>query len=158
MRNDFTKRDLRGIWFVLSFLLLLATPCLAVDPGIYEGTWQPRDGKLPIAIIISPDPQQVQIIINRQTLVDVEANYLYGKSAVYPFLFLHAVEEVGGAQSDYLMYEYALYLIIGALQPGTGRPTGILRGFYEFSKVKNDHHGTVESISYPVEFVPVVPE
>lgn len=158
MRVHLIKRAQWGRWMVLSLILLWAVPCLAVDPGIYEGTWQARDGELSIVTIIASDPQQVQVIINQQTLSDVEVSYLYGKSAAYPFLFLHAVEEVGDAQSDYLMYDHALYLIIGALQPGTGRPTGSLRGFYEFSKVKNDHHGTVETISYPVEFVPVVSE
>jgi hypothetical protein len=156
MRIHFTKRYQWKQWLILSLVLLLAVPCLAADPGIYEGAWQTRDGILPITISISSDPQQVRVIINQQALVDVKASYVYGKSAVYPFLFLQAVEEASDAQSDYLMYEHAMYLIIGALQLEAGRPTGILRGFYEFSKVKNDHHGTVESTSYPVELVPVV--
>jgi hypothetical protein len=155
MHVHFTKQCRWERWVGLSLILLWAVPCLAVDPGIYEGTWQARNGKLPMTITVSRVPQQVRVIINQQTLVAVEVSYVYGKSAAYPFLFLHAVEEAADAQSDYLMYEHALYLIIGALQPGTGRPTGILRGFYEFSKVKNDHHGTVETTSYPVELVPV---
>jgi len=125
-----------------------------VDPGIYEGVWRTENDGPQITLVIHQDPQQVEVSINQQPLGNVEVNYLYGQSAAYPFLFIHASEAAGSDHPDYSEYDHALYLIIGALEAGIGRASGLLRGFYEFSRVKNDHHGTVESASYPVELVP----
>ena len=140
-------------WFGILMTVFFVFPCLAVDPGIYEGVWQTEGDGPAITLIIHRDPQQIEVTINQHRLIDVTVNYLYGPSAAYPFLFVHA-SEVTENDPNHIQYDHALYLIIGALEPGIGRASGLLRGFYEFSRVKNDHHGTVESVSYPVELAP----
>lgn len=137
----------------LGLALLSALPCLAVDPGVYQGIWRTHGIEPQVTLMIGQDPQQLQVVIGQYMLAEAEVSYLYAQSAVYPFLFVHASEEAGSADAEYVQYDHALYLIIGAVEPEIGRAYGMLRGFYEFSRVKNDHHGTVESVSYPLELM-----
>jgi hypothetical protein len=143
----------RSVWLVVLLVLGWTTTSLALDPGIYAGVWQTQNAAMHITLRIGPDPAQAEITVNGQTLAHAQVEYLYGRSAVYPFLFVRVAEENPDPQAAYMLVEHALYLIIGGLGEG-GRPTGRLRGFYDYARVRNDHHGTVESVSYPVEFAP----
>ena len=133
--------------FVLMFGAL-DSDCLAVDPSVYWGSWISRAGTGTIKLTI--DKKITNLEIDGKSVKNIKTSFVYGDSAVYPFLFIHSSIPAGEKDSAYYSYEYSLYLIIGS----SGKEElSIMRGFYDYSKVRNGHYGTVESRSLPVEFV-----
>ncbi len=136
--------------FFCTFALILvglSNNCLAVDPSVYWGSWISRTSNTTIKLAI--DKETINLEIHGKTFRKPKTSFVYGDSAVYPFLFIHSSVPSDRKDSAYYSYEHSLYLIIG----GSGKEElSIMRGFYEYSKVRNDHDGTIESMSLPVEF------
>lgn len=144
-------KTFRWITLILA-LLCIGSKSFAVDKGIYWGVWKCEIKGLTLLLDIE---KEVKVRINGKELKDLEVSYMYGKNAAYPFLFISSTEEM---QNDpkYIMHEYSIYLIIGHYKKSqVKQPKMILRGFYEFSKVKNDHYGTVEDTLYPIELAKI---
>lgn len=127
-------------------LAALSIPAVAVDKGVYDGEWATQSPALSLTIT----PQDARFTIDGKTYTDPTPEYFYGQLATFPFLYLHADE----ASSDpaYAQNEHRLYLIIGENNSSTPTdPRFSLRGYYDYAKVRSDHHGTVESQSYPIQ-------
>lgn len=122
-------------------LAQLASPAFAVDKGVYEGAWSTNSPALSLSIT----GQDATFTVDGKTFTDPTPEYFYGQQAVFPFLYLQADE----ASSDpaYEQNEHRFYLIIGE----TGDNSMSLRGYYDYSRIRKDHHGTVESESYPIQ-------
>lgn len=133
-------------WACVCLLAALSTSVLAVDKGVYDGEWSAQSPALSLKITA----QDARFTIDGKTYTDPTPEYFYGQLATFPFLYLHADE----ASSDpaYQQNEHRLYLIIGENgKDAKGEAKLSLRGYYDAAKIKADHHGTVESESYPIE-------
>lgn len=119
----------------------LVSPAFAVDKGIYQGEWSTNSPALSLKIT----GQDASFTVDGKTYNDPTPEYFYGQQGVYPFLYLQADE----ASSDpaYAQNEHRFYLIIGE----TAEDNLSLRGYYDYSRIRKDHHGTVESTSYPIQ-------
>jgi hypothetical protein len=133
-------------WACATILAMLATTAFAVDKGVYEGEWITQSPALALKIT----GQEAQFTIDGKTYTDPTPEYFYGQLATYPFLYLHTDET--SSDPAYAQNEHRFYLIIGEDgKDAKGEVKLGLRGYYDFSRVRKDHHGTVESESYPIQ-------
>jgi hypothetical protein len=130
----------------MTMLAMLATTAFAVDKGVYEGEWATQSP----AVTLKITGQKASFAIDGKTYTDPTPEYFYGQLATFPFLYLHADEK--SSDSAYAQNEHRFYLIIGENgKDAKGEAKLGLRGYYDFSRVRKDHHGTVESESYPIQ-------
>lgn len=119
----------------------LISPAHAVDKGVYEGEW----GTNAPALSLKITGQDASFTVDGKTYNDPTPEYFYGQQGVFPFLYLQADEP--SSDPAYAQDEHRLYLIIGE----TGEDALSLRGYYDHSRIRKDHHGTVESESHPIQ-------
>lgn len=133
------------IWGIIVVMISYST-CYAIDPSVYVGTWKTkgRHVKIVMTITITND---ITLEINGKTVDNLEYNYTYCESlTIYPFLCVYSEEDD---------VEHYIYLVIGANGKIDGDDLNILRGFYEFSKIIDQHYGETESVFYPIELIKV---
>lgn len=139
----------RNTILVLFAILLLGINqnALAVDPSIYMGRWETKTKELSMVLEIY---DEVIISIDNRNFDKQKPEYLYGKSAIFPFLFLRVHLDLD-SKTGYLYEDHEIYLIVGETEE-EGTMHGLkLRGFYEISRTKDDHYGSTVSKSYPIE-------
>lgn len=122
-------------------LTQLVSPAFAVDKSVYEGTWNTNSPTLSLTIT----NQGANFQVDGKTFTDSTPEYFYGQQGIFPFLYLQADETSN--DPAYEQNEHRFYLIIGE----TGDNKLSLRGYYDYSRIRKDHHGTVESESYPIQ-------
>lgn len=141
-----TVRWARATWVAMFATAAFTTPALAVDKGVYEGEWAIQNPAMTLKIT----GQDARFTVDGKTYTDSTPEYFYGQLATFPFLYLEADEKSNDL--NYTQNEHRFYLIIGEDgKDAKGEAKLGLRGYYDFSRIRNDHHGTVESQSYPLQ-------
>lgn len=121
------------------------TPAFAVDKGVYQGEWISQNP----AITLKIGDHSASFTVNGKTYTDDTPEYFYGQLATYPFLYLQADEPA--SDPKHVQNEHRLYLIIGEENADNGQTRLNLRGYYDFSQIGKDEHGTVDSESTPIQ-------
>ena len=131
--------------FLFKFLFLIASIFYAVDPSVYYGNWISKSDNLTIEINIG-DSRVKSVKINNKFLKYIKFEYLYGKNATTPFLYIFSKE--GKIEKGYINIEHNLYLILGCEGENC-----VIKGFYELDKIRDDNYGTSDCVTYSVEFI-----
>ncbi len=138
-------RSAAGWAFACLLGMSATTPAQAVDKGVYAGEWVSQEP----AITLKINDHSASFTVNGKTYTDNTPEYFYGQLATYPFLYLQANEPASDPR--HVQNEHRLYLIIGEEDSGNGQTRLGLRGYYDFSQVGKDEHGTVDSESIPIQ-------
>lgn len=133
------KRKVLKLLFIICFV---STNSYAIDPSIYYGKWKSNSSDIDIELNIE-NKDKVLLTINNKKINDVEISFPYGKSAMFPFMFLFS------KNGD---VEYSLYFTIGTNGPEIGN-LNIIRGFYIHSEIGKDQYGEISSKHYPIELL-----
>lgn len=140
MKSHTWSQSMRWVVACL-FATQLVSPAFAVDKGVYQGEWSTNAPSLSLKIT----GQDASFMVDGKTYTDPTPEYFYGQQGIYPFLYLQADEAAN--DPAYEQNEHRLYLIIGE----TSTDALSLRGYYDYSRIRKDHHGTVENTSYPIQ-------
>ncbi|MCP4150258.1 MAG: hypothetical protein GY757_21095, partial [bacterium] len=95
---------------VITILLIgfLKSLCFPVDPSIYWGTWSSNGKPVDIEIKIGDQltGDNIRVKINKNVLTNVTFDFVYGKTAPIPFLYI--------SSSENELKTHFIYLVIGA--------------------------------------------
>jgi len=113
----------------------------AVDESIYYGKWKLTVHKNDMTLILKRGEASVWFD-DKEHYHAIKYEYTYSNLSPYPFLSV-----VFNDEAD---VEHLLYLLVG---DSTDDTRSSLIGFYEKTKIIDNSHGEMESVTYKVEFI-----
>jgi hypothetical protein len=143
--------DFKRKYFVIGFFYFIISIFLfSTETRIYWGHWKSHQSSFNVELKFKKD-EMVEVKINQNPTINAKCEYVTGKTASFPFLYINWTEKV--EEKENVFFEHSLYLIIGTKGKFIGvENLTIMKGFYESSKISNKEYNEDFKL-YPVELI-----